>query len=210
MNTNQPKLLLSRALVPLLLVVAAQGCDVTAQSNNDSNAQCQSAIATFLRDPTEGSLAALSADDHDCWTELRASPADLQRLDRLAANGNLHAARLLARHLQSLGGGELGDAYRALGQFGALHTEEFLGLALSEGLTSRRVSEAITMLPLDTEENPTAHLAEMRSRRSALDRVSDPQVAEAKEAALAAVDSFIEEIQQAEAALDAEGRKELQ
>ena len=66
------------------------------------------------------------------------------------------------------------------------------------------------MLPLDTEENPTAHLAEMRSRRSALDRVSDPQVAEAKEAALAAIDSFIEEIQQAEAALDAEGRKELQ
>jgi hypothetical protein len=161
----------------------------------------------FLRDPTEASLSALSADGNGCWDELQASTAHIQQLDGLVASGNALAAQLLARHLGSLGGGELGDAHRALGQFGALHIEEFLHFASSGVLTSRNVADAITMLPLEIDENPGAHLEEMLARRAALERVSDPQLAEIRRVALAAVDTFIEEIERAKAAIDAESRQ---
>jgi len=201
MNTNHRKLWSLRVLSAVVLAASAQTCDVTAQPSTD---RCQTKIADFLRDPTESSLAAMSADDQSCSAVLQASTADLQRLDGLAADGNAFAARLLARNLRSLDGGELGDAYRALGQFGAQHPQEFMRLALAEGLTTRHVSRAIEMLPLELVDDFAAQLAEMRLRRSAIERVGDPELAEARQASLAAIDSSIEARKRADAAFDDE------
>ena len=200
MTANRPRLPFSRALLPILLGVAAYGCDVTAQPNN---AQCQTEIAKFLRDPTESSAAAISADDR-CGVHLAASAADLQQLDRLVADGNGIAARLLARHLGSLDGGELGDAHRALGKFSALRPDEFLRLAASEELSSRQVSRSVAMLPLELVDDFPAQLSEMMARRSKIERVIDPQVVEMKGAALAALDSIIAQLKRSVAAEEAQ------
>jgi len=66
------------------------------------------------------------------------------------------------------------------------------------------VSRAIEMLPLELVDDFAAQLAEMRLRRSAIERVGDPELAEARQASLAAIDSSIEARKRADAAFDDE------
>jgi hypothetical protein len=207
MKTIDTKALPPRALGLLVALLIEHGCGVGAQSSADppAKAPCQATVTDFLRTPSEASLNALSANA--CWAEFQSSTSDIQRLDDLVADGNAVAARLLSQHLGSLDGGELEDAHRSLGQFGALHMGEFLSFASSGELSLRNVTRALTMLPLELEESPEVHLEEMISRRSAVERVTDPQLAETRRAALAAIDSFIEDIERSKAAVDTEDRQ---
>jgi hypothetical protein len=179
--------------------VTASGADSDGDSDMDS---CRLSIARLLQAPTSSNFAAFQRDNLDgCWS--RVAMEQLQEFDKLVAGGNRPAARFLAQHVRQLDGGELEDALRAFGQFASHHMADFLALSAAGALTERQATNALTMLPLDLDDNFTAQIAALRARRIRLEHVRDPNVQTLKRAAIASIDQFIQEIQRAQSAAGA-------
>jgi hypothetical protein len=83
----------------------------------------------------------------------------------------------------------------------------FLRLASAGPLTAQDVADALTMLPLNIDEDPAAHLREMHTRRSAVEQVTDADVSEIRKVAIQAIDSFIVEIERAKASMSAQEKQ---
>jgi hypothetical protein len=150
---------------------------------------------TFLSCPSETTLEGMSRGHPDeCWNAVGSSNARLQTVNNLVASGNREAALYLASNLKRLDGGNLEDALVALGHFAELTMAPLLEFARNQVLTNAELSDALTMLPLSSSDDPGVQLAEMEKRRAAVGRVTDRRLTEQKVLALAAIDSFIIEI----------------
>ena len=169
------------------------------QGGSDSKVEsqtCQTAVKRFIQEPNARNYAAIPKPGDDrCWSAL--SVEQWQGLDHLTIDGNLSAARLLAPQVHRLDGGELEDALRALGQFATHHMNDFLTFSASGALTDHESTDALTMLPLDLEDDFDAQLKEMRARRKAVEQSNVPQSQKRKRAAIASIDRFIADIERA-------------
>ena len=189
--------------MPLVFVVLGSAAASLALDRSEAavearSSPCQAAVIRFLEAPTGPNFSAAQRGEGKCWSNL--GTEHLQALDRLIEQGNKYAARLLAPYVRQLGGGELEDALRALGQFARRDMHDFVKISDSDAITAREFTSALTMLPLDLTDNLDGQLTEMRARRSALDGVTDAGRPERKSAAIAAIDDFIAEIERAKSA----------
>jgi hypothetical protein len=73
----------------------------------------------------------------------------------------------------------------------------FLKLSASGALTDRESTDALTMLPLELDDDFNAQLKKMRARREAVEQSNVSQAEEAKRAAIVSIDRFITEIERA-------------
>jgi hypothetical protein len=193
------------ALALLSSVLPTIGVGGSGEPGNSAQQPCQAAIIGFLQAPTAASLAKIGHGSADlCRSSLKTE--QLQALDKLVATGNSAAAALLAPHIRRLDGGELEDSLRAFGQFATHRMRDFMALAANGALTEREATDALTMLPLELEDNCGAQIAELKSRRSALEGVSGPQVQDRKKTAIAAIDAFIAEIDRARSSFESQTR----
>jgi hypothetical protein len=88
---------------------------------------CQHAVKAFFARPNRSTVAGLSeADEARCWAIIDSSNSNFDRLTRWVEQGNQWAAEYLAKHLKRLDGGNLEDAFVALGNFSVHNMEEFL------------------------------------------------------------------------------------
>jgi hypothetical protein len=67
-------------------------------------------------------------------------------------------------------------------------------------MTDRNLVDALTMLPLELEDNFAAQLAELRKRRAALEGIADKGAQQRGRAAIASLDKFIGEVERAQSA----------
>jgi hypothetical protein len=189
---------LTSALFALCVLASASAFGEASAGKGGEDKRCHSAIAHFLRVPSSTSFAAINpAADNKCSYF---TVEQLQGLDKLAASGDRYAAQLLASQIRTLDGGELEDALRSLGEFGSRHMQEFIGPAVAGAMTDRNLADALTMLPLDLEDNFDAQLAELRKRRSALEGLADKGAQQRGKAAIASLDKFIGEVERAQSA----------
>ena len=150
----------------------------------------------FIHDPVTASADELNAPSGaDCWSAVMRSEAALSALIVAIRQGSIPAAKYLAPHVDSLDGGELEDAHRALGEFSMFHMTEFMNLARSGALTERDLRRSLVMLPLSLSDRPKSQLAELKKRRAEVEEVSDPALSHYREAALNAIDFGIEQRQ---------------
>ncbi len=79
---------------------------------------CRREVALFLSQPSYEHYLELgkqypSGDSDICWLDLKRDAQNLARLYEYTEQGNQWAVSVLIKHLSSLNGGELEDAYRA-------------------------------------------------------------------------------------------------
>lgn len=159
-------------------------------------ATCQRMSAeAFLSRPTKQTLLVVDkSDDEDCWKVIGAANKNLNRLLRSVESGNQWSATYLVKRLDRLDGGNLEDVMVALGQFGDHNIERLLAFGGRGELSSRQLSEALTMLPLSLSDNPDAQLEAMKARRAKVTLVRRRYLIEQKAIALKAIDEFLNEI----------------
>jgi hypothetical protein len=168
------------------------------ETSEREDKRCQTAMAHFLSAPSNTTFAAMDRGvDAKCS---RYPVEQLQGLDKLASHGNRYAAQLLAPQVRLLDGGELEDALRSLGEFGSRHMQEFMAPAVAGALTDRNIADALTMLPLDLEDDFNAQLAELRKRRAALESLTDQGAQQRGKAAIVSLEKFIGEVERAQSA----------
>jgi hypothetical protein len=78
---------------------------------------------------------------------------------------------------------------------------DFIGLAKAGALSTHEMTDAVTMLPLDMEDDFDAQFGELQKRRSALKHLSDSSVQELVRTALESIDAFVAEIERARSAI---------
>jgi hypothetical protein len=156
---------------------------------------CQEAVDEFLVLPTDQTLARLATfDQAGCWPVVRSSNSTQDKLNHWVKRGNPWAAQYLVKHLNRLDGGNLEDAFIALGRLSD-HNMEFLLLFAKNGLlTKHELTNALTMLPLALSDNPRAQLNSLALRRSEVERVTRRDLAHQRVEALGAIDEFVTEI----------------
>jgi hypothetical protein len=156
---------------------------------------CQGAVDEFLVLPTDQTLARLATlDQAGCWPVLRSSNSTVDKLNHWVQRGNPWAALYLAKYLNQLDGGNLEDAFIALGRFSEHDMESLLLLAKNGLLTKHKLTSALTMLPLALSDNPRAQLNSLALRRSKVKRVTRRDLAHQRAQALGAIDEFVAEI----------------
>jgi hypothetical protein len=84
---------------------------------------------------------------------------------------------------------------------------DFIGLAKAGALSTHEMTDAVTMLPLDMEDDFGAQSGELQKRRSALEHLSDSSAQELVRAALASIDAFLAEVERARSAMSAQKPK---
>src|SRR5262249_32657841 len=130
-----------------IAVLAFISLCVAADVASADGPSCRTLLATFLQEPTDSNLEALTKQGSDkCSASL--GLGDYQSLDRLIERGNVPAALFVASHVRQLNNEERENALRALGQFASYHMREFL-VSTSGALTDREFRDALTMLPVD-------------------------------------------------------------
>lgn len=171
-----------------------------ADASGTDGPSCPAVVTRFLQAPTDASVGGIRNVSDRCWSALTID--DYQRLDRLVETGNERAALLLAPHVRQLDGGELEDALRALGQFASHHMRDFVE-SVSASLTDYEFTDALTMLPLDLDDDLDAQLEEMRARRASLNSIAAPQSLDRRRAGIAEIDKCISEMERAKSEVSA-------
>lgn len=185
--------------ITCLLILANSAPNLSAAEpsrGNTSSRKCSDAVTLFVATPTSHNyedIRPLMGDT--CWSTLTVK--QIQSLDALVAAGNKFAAQLMAPHLRQLDGGELEDALRAFGRYSIHDMRDFLSLVASRALTQQEASDALTMLPLELDDQFDAQLAALRTRRTAVENVHDSQLQAAAKSALHAIDAFMAEVETA-------------
>ena len=207
---KRPELALAVVIMLTFLVaigstLASAGTEAARRSDSARN-HCQTSVARFLKSPTTTTFDAIpKTTGGGCLPDLTIEQQ--QKLDSLVSQGNVAAARLLAPQVRRLDGGELEDALRSLGHFSSLHMRDFVALMDTGGLTVREMTDAVTMLPLDMEDNFDAQTAELRRRRTALENQRGSLTTKSAQAAIASLDAFIAEVDRARSAMEAQKHK---
>lgn len=180
-------------------ILSLDACATEAVSGDASNAGsiCSRLLTEFLRAPTEGLLKSLNETAGDgCWSTAEMSNERLQSLLTQVTDGSTPAAKYLVRHvLGQLDGGNLEDSFVALGNFSDQHMEALLDLAAEGGVSRAELKRALTMLPPELSDEPSAQLRKMKARRGAVERVGRKALSSYRSEALGAIDGFIAEIE---------------
>jgi len=196
MNKRYFRTFATFSLATLAGGVLALSVSQTATSEPGVKKSCSDAVTVFLTAPTDHNYAEIKRVKSDeCRSTL--TDSQLQSLDKLIAAGNESAAQLMAGHVRKLDGGELEDALRSFGQFSSHNMRNFMTLAAAGGLTEREVSEALTMLPLEFDDDFNAQLSELRARRTAIGNLHEPRFESLAKTAANAIDTFMAQVDRA-------------
>lgn len=154
--------------------------------------------STFLSRPTraaESSLLIRLRQSRDC-RYIRPDGAKLTQLVGTLAGGESLAIRPTGAILSCIDGGELEDAYRALGKYISTSPEELLRAIRSVELSSLQVGYMATMLPLSFSDNVDAQIAELERRRSAIGATSFAKARQGRQMlrAIAAAEARLREV----------------
>lgn len=143
----------------ILLALLFTATPVLASPKGD----CSSPLSGFLAHPDAARFHALVRKP-SCAVALTDDNAALQQLQKRVTQGNLWAARYLARTLPGLDGGNLEDGLLALGQFADKHPDALLNMVHQGELSLRSMTEALIMHPASLTDDRKATLVGLQRR----------------------------------------------
>lgn|GEM_PF-1962695 len=156
---------------------------------------CPHNVALFLKDPNHKNYLSLQDNlpQHSdvCWLELKHNTGNLAKLYEHAKHGNEWAVRILIKHTSDLDGGELENAYRALGE--SLDVEPIILLRefAEQRMTENAFSQIVIMLPLSFVDDKKGILLALKARKGRIVSVKDAKFNRQKELAVKAISSQI-------------------
>ena len=156
---------------------------------------CAAAVEAFLDFPSEQTLTPLK--NETCWETIGGIDTNLDRLEHSTGQGNRWSALYLAKHLGQLDGGNLEDAWAALGKFSDHDDdmERLLVFARDGVLSKFEFKRSLIMVPDSVVDDLHARLRLMRQRRAKLLRVHRRELSNQRAEGIASIDVSISEIQ---------------
>lgn len=160
---------------------------------------CQHKIALFLSDPSYKNYLELysneSAIANDaCWSEIKRDVHNLARLYKYTTQGNEWAIKILLEHTSDLDGGELEDAYIALGESFDSKPRVLLREFKKRRMTENQFTQALLMLPLSLTDDVRGELTALKARKKTILSIKDAALNHQKKMAAKVLDSQIEQI----------------
>lgn len=178
----------SRLIVAFVLVMTSSLQNARA----DDSSGCAKSAKEFLRRPDRTSFAGLGPrHGAECWSTIGATNDSLNALLGSVASGNEWSARYLVGNLDKLDGGNLEDAYIALGLLAERHVEVMFHFNQIGLLSRQDLASALTMLPWDLADDEQGQLRRMVLRRSEIARVRERRFEQEKVFSLRVVDDVI-------------------
>jgi hypothetical protein len=106
----------------------------------------------------------------------RPSSAELHKALRLLSDGNSAVFQALLDTRKCLDGSDLEDFYRATGLYFQKQPHGFVALAAQEGIQSSELSYMLSMLPLETVDQPRLRLSLIEDRIAILSVIKGTQL----------------------------------
>jgi hypothetical protein len=151
-------------------------------------ANCNAPAVTFLSRPSQRSLSDLQAHGQDCWGAIGDKNYRLNALFRTTSEGNRWAASYLLKHLNKLDGGNLEDAFVAIGQFGDHDMRSLLDYSRQGALPSPILGRVLRMLPLSISDDFGGQLKILEARRRNIEAITQNDLASQKTVAMGAIE----------------------
>jgi hypothetical protein len=160
---------------------------------------CQHEVALFLKQPSHKNYLMLkkidpSENSNACWLDLKADTQNLAELYAHASRGNEWAIKMLASHLSTLDGGELEDAYRALGKSVDAKPNILLQTFKDQVMTQNQFTQAMVMLPLTFVDNKSGTLSALKTRKKKILSIKDTKLDTQKSIAARVISEHIAQI----------------
>jgi hypothetical protein len=155
---------------------------------------CRAISDSFIVSPNEEGRLLL--EQGQCWHQFEYGSTYFAKLKQRVQGGDTSAAILVAEHLHATDGAELEDWLVALGQFSDRKPEVFLDFAKTGRVTTRTLTNAVKILPLDTSDDLPRQLTLLRARATKLRAVSRQDLAEQRHIALKALNEAIVAVEQ--------------
>jgi len=160
---------------------------------------CEHKVALFLSEPSNENYLALtlndSVEDSDiCWLDLKKDVHNLAKLYEHAKHGNEWAIKILIKHTSGLDGGELEDAYIALGESIDNKPSILLLEFKEQRMTKNQFTQALVMLPLSFTDNEKGELAALKARKRKIMSIKDAKLKQQKELAIKVINIQIKQI----------------
>ncbi len=136
-------------------------------------APCQQEIVNFLNNPSRENYLALAKKNRPrvtdkCWIELKKEPDNLLTLYECSKKGNQWCVDLLVKYLSTLDGGELEDAYIALGESIDSNPTILLEIHRNSQITTDQFQQALIALPLNYVDNKNGALLALKHRENSI------------------------------------------
>jgi hypothetical protein len=160
---------------------------------------CKNKVALFLNQPNYENYLALNRNDTSensdvCWLDLKIDVDNLASLYGHARQGNTWAIKILIKHTSDLDGGELEDAYIALGESIDREPRILLREFKEKRMTENQFKQALVMLPLSLTDNEKGEVAALKARKSKIHSIKDSSLKQQKELAEKVINSRIRRI----------------
>lgn len=161
--------------------------------------ECQQEVTLFLNEPNDKHYLELNRTDIGvgsdiCWREIKYDVRNLAKLYWHASRGNPWAIKILIKHTNDLDGGELEDAYIALGESVDIVPTVVLQEFNEHRMTRNQFEQALVMLPLSLSDNEEGEILALKSRKERILSVTDGSLKPQKYLAVKIIDRQIKEI----------------
>jgi hypothetical protein len=162
-------------------------------------ADCQKDVTLFLIEPSYKNYLELNKnnstkDGNACWIELKRDIHNLAKLYKHAKQGNKWAIKILIQHMRELDGGELEDAYRALGESIDTAPKILLQEFCDGRMTEDQFTQAVEMLSLSFVDDKKGTLLALKTRKRKILSIKEAALKRQKQMAIKVIDSRIKEI----------------
>ncbi|MDA8238836.1 MAG: hypothetical protein M0Z67_00530, partial [Nitrospiraceae bacterium] len=172
------------------------GCILILAVSESFAGDCQHKVTLFLSNPSYKNYLELysnesTIDSDSCWPEIKKDVHKLARLYKYTKQGNKWAIKILIKHTSDLDGGELEDAYIALGESLDIKPRILLVEFKEKKMTENQFTQAVEMLSLSFVDNKKGTLTALEARKRKILSVKDAGLKEQKELAVKAINSQI-------------------
>lgn len=157
--------------------------------------ECRSKVASFLDHPISKTYQELDSvgNSEKCWSILK-DANNLYRLYEHSSKGNHWAIKVLISHLSGLDGGELEDAYIALGESVDVAPMELLIVFGNHQISNDQFKQALLMLPSILVDNKKGSLARLANRKKLIQSINDSNLQNQKTIATEIISCEIKEL----------------
>lgn len=174
-------------------------CILVFAFNESCAGDCKHKVALFLSNPSYKNYIELYNNEStkasdSCWSNIKQDAHNLTRLYNYTKQGNEWVIKILIKHTSDLDGGELEDAYRALGESLDIKPIILLLEFKEQRMTENQFTQAVAMLPLSFVDDKKGTLSALEARKKKILSIEDVSLKEQKELAVKVITNRIKRI----------------
>jgi len=157
---------------------------------------CVNSVNAFLNQPNYKTFLELNSQKYKdmCWRQLITSGHNLEKLYKHTSKGNKWGIMFLIKHLNNLDGGELEDAYIALGESIDAMPDALLRANKDNLLTDNQLKQALVMLPDTQHDDKVGSVRTLKNRINKINLINDKSIMYQKKLAVKVINDHIRKL----------------